>query len=219
MKNRSAHLIFCVIYCILALIALLTDFGVFAGRFTTRPFVFYTSLSNMLCSTFMVVSLIRNFRYREVGVFPRCKFLFVVMILLTAIAFNLLLNPYGSIIAYFAAYKSALHHLILPAMFCLDWILFYKRGTVKLYDPSLALGIPSLYVIYILVRGVIVKSTGITVNVLYPYFFLDLDRLGWQGFLSWTAKLLALLLLLGYGLYGLDRCFSRRRKPSGADQR
>ena len=219
MKKRVAHLVFCGVYCILALIALLADFGVLAGHLTTRPFVFYTSLSNMICSTFMVVSLIRNFRYREVGVFPRCKFLFVVMILLTAIAFNLLLNPYGSIISYFAAYKSALHHLVLPAMFCLDWILFYKRGTVKLYDPLLALSIPSLYVIYILARGVIVKSAGLTVNVLYPYFFLDLDALGWQGFLFWIGILLALLLFLGYALCALDRLLFRRSKTPDANLR
>lgn len=212
MKKRNAHLAFCGIYCILALIGFLADFGVFGGGFTTRPFVFYTSLSNMLCSAFMVVSLIRNLRHREVGVFPRCKFLFVIMILLTAIVFNLFLNYFNSVIAYFAAFKNALYHLILPVMFVLDWFIFYKRGSVKLFDPVLALGIPLVYVIYIMLRAYVVESAGITVSVLYPYFFLNIDRLGWSGFFLWIGILLVMLLVLGYGLYGLDKFFSRKRK-------
>lgn len=214
MQKRVVHLAFCGIYCIFALIALLADFGVFGGDFTTRPFVFYTSLSNMLCSSFMVISLISNLAGRKVGVLPRLKFLFVVMILLTAVVFNLFLNYFSSVIAYFAAYKNALYHLILPVMFVLDWILFYKRGTLKRYDPMLALSIPLVYVIYIMVRAHVVKSAGIAVSVLYPYFFLDVGRLGWQGFLLWVGILLATLLLLGYGLYGLDRFFFRKRKAS-----
>ena len=130
-KKRVAHLVFCSVYCMLALIGLLADFGAFGGGFTTRPFVFYTSLSNMLCSTFMVISLFENLVHRKVGILPLCKFLFVVMILLTAIVFNLLLNSYKSVFAYFAAYKSALYHLVLPVMFFLDWIFFYRRGKVK----------------------------------------------------------------------------------------
>ena len=206
-------------YCILALIALLADFGVLAGNLTTRPFAFYTSLSNMICSVFMAVSLIQSLRSRETALCPRCKYLFVVMILVTAILFNLLLNPYSSLIAYFASFKNALHHLILPVLFCLDWILFYKRGTVKPCDPLWALGIPLIYVAYILLRAFVVKSAGITVSVLYPDFFLNIDQLGWQGFLFWMGRLLVMLLLLAYGLYGLDRFFSRRRKLSGAYER
>ena len=219
MKKRTAHLAFCGVYCILALIALLADFEIFGGGFSTRPFVFYTSLSNMLCSAFMVVSLIRNLRHREVGVFPRCKFLFVVMILLTALVFNLFLNYHSSVIAYFAAYKNALHHLILPVMFVLDWLIFYKRGTVGRYDPALALGIPLLYVIYILLRAFIAKSARISVSVLYPYFFLNVDSLGWLGFLFWMGGLLAMLLFVGYGLHALDRLLFRKSKTPDTNLR
>lgn len=212
MKKRVAHLIFCVIYCIFALIGLLADFGAFRGNFTTRPFVFYTSLSNMLCSAFMVFSLIRNIRRGEMAFWPLGKFVFVVMILLTAIVFNLFLNSYSSVIAFFAAFKNALYHLILPVMFFLDWIFFYKKGTVKLYEPLLALIPPLVYVIYILFRADVVRFGGLTVSVLYPYFFLNVDQLGWRGFLLWTGFLLVMLLLLAYGLYGLDRLMSPKRK-------
>lgn len=210
MKKRVAHLAFCSVYCVLALIGLLADFGAFGGGISTRPFVYYTSLSNMLCSAFMVISLIRNLKHGEMERWPLCKFMFVVMILLTAIVYNLLLNSYSSVIAYFAAYKNALYHLILPVMFVLDWLFFYKRGTAKPSYPLLALTIPFAYVIYILIRAFVVRSAGLTVSILYPYFFLNVDRLGWPGFLLWMGILLAMLLMLGYVLYGLDRLLSRR---------
>ncbi len=217
MKKRVTQLTFYGVYCILALVGLLLDFGAFGGGVSTRPFVYYTSLSNMLCSVFMAISLIRNLRHGELELWPLCKFLFVVMILVTAIVYNLILNPYSSLIAYFSSAKNVLYHLILPVMFVFDWIFFYRRGTVKAVYPVLALAIPLVYVIYILLRAFAVKSTGKNVSVLYPYFFLNVDRLGWQGFLLWMGTLLVMLLLLGYGLYGLDRLLSRRRKTHVAE--
>lgn len=212
MRKRVAHLIFCCLYCVLAIIACLADFGLLGESFTTRPFVFYTSISNMLCSGFMVVSLVGNLAHRKVGIYPMWKFFFVIMILLTAIVFNLLLNYFNSVVAYFAAYKNALYHLILPVLFVLDWVAFYERGRVKPLYPVLALLIPLGYVVYILLRAWIVTATGITVEVLYPYFFMNVDRLGWPGFLLWMGILLVMLLLLGYGLYVLDRLFSGKQK-------
>ena len=211
MKERLLHLGFYAVYCVLALVGLLANFGVFSGRISLRPFVYYTSLSNMLCSGFMLVSFFRCFRREEGETWPLCKFLFVVMILVTAIVYNLLLNPYQSLADYFSSVKNSLYHLILPVLFLLDWFLFYRKGTVKPLYPLLAVGIPLAYVVYILARAFAVKTAGITVSVLYPYFFLNVDRLGWNGFLLWMGLLLAGLLLLGYGLYGLDRLLARGR--------
>ena len=205
MKKRSVQLVFYSAYCILAILGLLADFGIFDGTFSTRPFVMYTSWSNMLCSACMVISFVRILRHGESELWPLCKFIFVVMILITAVVFNILLNPFKSLMQYFASAKSSIYHLILPTMFVLDWILFYRRGTVKPLQPLLGAVLPLVYVVYILLRAVIVKSAGITVGLLYPYFFLNVDSLGWGGFIKWLGILLVLLLALGYGLYGMDR--------------
>lgn len=65
MKKRTAHLFFSIVYCVLGLIGLLLDFKLLSGSPTARPFVFYTSWSNMLCSGFMLASLLRNIRQKE----------------------------------------------------------------------------------------------------------------------------------------------------------
>ena len=103
MKKRTAQLWFYGIYCALSLIGMILDFDLLNGRFSTRPFVFYTSLSNMLCSGFVLLAFINILRTTDTdhGFAPLCKYLFTVMILVTAIVYNLLLNPYRSVIISF----------------------------------------------------------------------------------------------------------------------
>ena len=210
MKKRAIQLVFYIVYCLLALVGFLLDFNIPAGKLTGRPFVFYTSLSNMCCSVFIFAALFHRIRRRTGDFCPRGKFVLVVMILVTAIVYNLLLNTHDSWQEYFASAKNALYHLILPVLFCLDWFLFYRRGTVKPSYPLLAVFGPALYVVYILIRAAIVTSADIPVSILYPYFFLNLDRLGWNGFSLWMAILLPALLALGYTLYALDRLLGRK---------
>ena len=210
MKIRLFRTLFLCVYCVLAVVGFVADFGFFAGRITGRPLVFYTSLSNMVCSIFMFAALVQNFRKGKRDPWPGCKFVFAVMILVTAIVYNLLLNSYRSVTAYFADLKNCLYHLILPLLFFLDWLLFYRRGTVKKLYSLLAVLPPLIYVVYILARAAVIKWTGITGSVLYPYFFLNVDRLGWGGFALWMAILLAGILALGCSLYALDRLLCKK---------
>ena len=205
MKRRMFRTAFLCFYCLLAVVGLVLDFDLFSGKISRMPFVYYTSLSNMLCSGFMLGALFRNFRKRPGTPWPRCKFVFTVMILLTALVYNLLLNSHRSLASYFGDVKNALYHLILPVIFLLDWFLFYPRGTMKSWHPLLAVLPPMFYAIYIVIRAAILKTAAIQASVLYPYFFLNPDRLGWTGFTQWMAILLAGILLMSYGLYALDR--------------
>lgn len=210
MKKKTLQTAFYCVYCALAVVGFALDFGIFSGKLTGRPFVFYTSLSNMVCSGFMFALLFRRIRTGEEAPWPRAKFVFMIMILITAIVFNFLLNYHQSVAAYFSNLKNCLYHLILPAMFFLDWLLFYKRGSVKPVYPVLAIVPPLAYVVYILLRAVIADSMGIAVSVRYPYFFLNVDSLGWLGFTRWMVILLAGLLALGYTLYALDHLLRKR---------
>lgn len=205
MKKRVFRTGFLCLYGILAVVAFVMDFNLFSGEISQRPFVYYTSLSNMACSAFMLAALLRHLGKDKGEPWSQCKFVFTVMILLTALVYNLLLNSHRSLIGYFADVKNALHHLILPVMFVLDWFLFYRRGIMKSWQPLLAVVPPMVYAIYILVRAAVLKASGIKANILYPYFFLNLDRLGWSGIACWMGILLVVILALGYGLYALDK--------------
>jgi len=211
--KRAAKIVFYLLYCALGIYCILLDFGYPKARFKWEPFVYYTSLSNMLCIGFTFFSLVWAF-FSKSDFAPRIKFTFSVMIAVTAVVYNLFLNGYTSAAAYFAATKNGLYHLLLPLAFCLDWLIFYDRGRVKPFDPLLAATVPLAYVVYILVRAEVVLKIGRYVRVRYPYFFLNADILGWDGLALWLCGLLIGVLGLGYGLYALDRHLSRHSRAA-----
>ena len=206
-RNRNIRLIYQSVYCALAAVGFLAQLGVFSGVMNRSYLVYYTNLSNLLCMLFGVCSLVQTIREKEDGYCsfaPGLKFVFLIMISVTFILYNGLLANYPSVLAYFSSLKNGLNHCILPILFVLEWVLFYKRGGTKLTYPLLSVGPPFAYVAYILTRAAILDATGKKVAVVYPYYFLNLPNLGWGGFLRWMGVLLFAFLALGYALCLLD---------------
>lgn len=211
-QSRKLRITFQVLYCALAVLGFAAQLGLFQGVLNQSYLVFYTNLSNLLCMLFMFASLARSLSAKETGDFaPGLKFVFMIMILVTFILYNVLLANYPSIFAYFASLKNGLNHCVLPILFILDWFMFYERGKARWTWPLLSIFPPFLYVIYILIRARILEITGRRAAVIYPYFFLNLDNLGWAGFLRWMAILLVAFLILGYVLCLLDQWLGKRR--------
>ena len=209
--KRRVHFVYCGIYCVLAALGCLADFGLLPGSVAGAPFVYFTSLSNMACGIFMFAAMIRNLQKREIGTLARMKFVLVIMILVTAIVYRWILSVYGVQVSYFATLQNGLYHLILPAMFVLDWLVFYERGSAKLWDPVVETVIAFLYAAYILVRGALIRAWGISNTVVYPYFFLNPDQLGWKDQILWMCWMLMGHLILGCSLLALDRIFRKRK--------
>ena len=212
-RNRNARLVFQLLYCALAVLGFLAQLGLFQGVLNRSYLVFYTNLSNLLCMLFMFLSLVRTLRGREGKDFaPALKFVFLIMISVTFILYNVLLADYPSVFAYFASLKNGLNHCILPVLFILEWFLFYERGKSRWHWPLLSILLPFAYVSFILIRASILEKAGIRPPVVYPYYFLNLEKLGWHGFLGWMAILLAAFLALGYMLCGIDRWLGKTEK-------
>lgn len=209
-RNTKIRLGFQLLYCALAVVGFLAQLGVFQGVLNRSYLVYYTNLSNLICMIFGFCSLAWLLRGGE-DFAPALKFVFSIMILVTFILYNGLLSNYSSIIAYFSSLKNGLNHGILPVLFVLDWVLFYRRGTTKWTYPLLSILPPAIYVVYILIRAAILDATGRTAAVVYPYYFLNLDNLGWGGFLSWMGGLLIAFLALGYALCALDHLLCKRK--------
>lgn len=210
-RNRNTRLIFQCAYCAFAVVGFLAQLGVFQGVLNRNYLVYYTNLSNLLCMIFGFYSLAHLMRGGD-DFAPALKFVFSIMIAVTFILYNGLLANYPSIIAYFSSLKNGLNHCILPVLFVLDWVLFYQRGKTKWTYPLLGMVPPAMYVAYILIRAAVLNAAGRTAAVVYPYYFLNLENLGWGGFLRWMGILLAGFLSLGYALCVLDHLVGGKQK-------
>lgn len=207
-KNRIVQVIYQTIFCTLALFGLIGSLGYFDQNFNINFYVYYTNLSNYLCMGLMVASLVMTIKKAlkkeegEVNTAPTLSFLAVIMILVTFLVYNILLAKDKTADKYFLSASNLLMHLILPLMFIIHWILFYKHGKLRWYHPLLCVIMPLIYVVFILIRALIV-TPGENV-VVYPYFFLDVNELGYGGLTLWVSILVIIFIIIGYIFYFFD---------------
>ena len=216
-KNRTAQLLFQTIYCTLGLVGSIASLGIFDNINAIRWdfYVHFTNISNFLCIGVMIASLIQTAKRKKDGyvtVAPILKFIGVLGILLTFLVFNIMLaGAEGREPQANWRIVSILFHVILPLLYIADWFLFRERKKCKWYYPIASIGFPLVYVIFLLIQAVILKFDSsifiptTTTPLIYPYFFVNLDKLGVSGVLMWIGILAAAFAAVGYIFVGLDR--------------
>lgn len=210
-KNRTFQLVFQTIYIAFGIIGILASVDFFEHRFDSVFYVYFTNLSNYLCIGIMFFELLQTAKKRRnsyVSFNPCLKFVGVIAIIITALVFNIILAPTRDFVRNFSV-ESILLHIVLPFMFVLDWILFYKRRQCKWYYPFVSLLSPLIYIIFIYVRGYLVNFNPSTPE-LFPYFFLDFTKLGVGGVARWFLLFGIGFFVLSYGVYFIDRIFKSR---------
>ena len=224
-KNRTAQLIFQTIYCTLGIVGCVACLGIFDDfkSFRWDFYVYFTNISNFLCLGVMFAGLIQTIRKKEnsyVTCAPVLKFIGMLGILLTFLVFNLLLaGEEGRDPQLNWRIGSLLFHVILPVMYRLDWFLSYERKKCKWYYPIASIGFPLAYAAFLLVQAVILKfdssiltaTPNSTTPLIYPYFFVNLDKLGVGGVLMWIGILSAAFAAVGFVFYGLDKLIKSKK--------
>ena len=222
-KSRTAQLIYQTIYCTLGLIGTVASLGIFDDISNVRWdfYVHFTNISNFLCLAIMFAALIQTARKKgnsPVTVAPMLKFIGMLGILLTFLVFNLLLagaegrNPQLN-----WRIGSLCFHVILPVMYIADWFLFYERRKAKWYYPLASTIFPLAYVGFIFIQAAILKFDSSiliptsTTPLIYPYFFLDLDKQGWSGVTMWILILAAAFIVVGFLFFALDKLGRKKR--------
>lgn len=222
-KNRTAQLIYQTVYCTLGLVGIIAGLGIFDDitRIRWEFYVYFTNLSNYLCTGVMFAALIQTARKKEdsyVTTSPVLKFIGLLAILLTFLVFNIMLagapdrDPQlnwriGSLCA----------HVVLPIMYIADWFLFYERGNTKWQYPVAAISFPLAYAAFIFIHAAILNFDssilipGTSTPLIYPYFFLNLDTLGIAGVAQWILILLLAFVAVGFLFFGIDRLLKRKR--------
>ena len=222
-KNRTAQLIFYTIYCTLGLVGCVASLGIFDNINVIRWdfYVHFTNISNFLCIGVMLASLIQTAKKQDnsyVTVAPVLKFIGTLGILLTFLVFNIMLagaadrDPQAN-----WRIGSLVFHVILPIMYVADLFLFRERKKCRWYYPLVSVAFPVGYAIFLFIQAVILKFDSsiliptTSTPLIYPYFFLNLDKLGVSGVLMWIGILSAAFVAVGYIFFGLDQ-ITRKKK-------
>jgi len=224
-KNRIVALIYRCVLIVVCGIGLYITTGLYRGSFSSNSLVYYTTLSNLLCFLFYILLIIRNAANLINGdkavrmLLPRLKGAFTLMITITMIVYHFMLAGLYADGDFSFYLQNLILHYIVPSMVIFDWILFDPKRTFHSLDPLYWLSIPILYSAFSLIRAEIGGMLpGRTTR--YPYFFLDIDEIGWGGVLTYVALFALVFAILGYLIWALDRfVFGMKKRGSRKNER
>lgn len=158
----------------------------------TRFFLYLTNLGNLYCLGLMLNELIRLIRRKPISI-PLMQWEFggLIIILIIGIVYNLLLGD-PTTQAYWANKPSVCLHLITPILYAIYF--FATRPLRKVTIRGILCGIllPYLYIAFIYLRHFI---TG---DQWFPYFFLDINCIGWTGAIGWIIALTVVFVSVGF---------------------
>jgi hypothetical protein len=153
-------------------------------------FSFFTILTNLLVAVGTTVPLLAP--QSAAGRFsarPSTQSGTAVYIAIVGITYSLLLrhmwNPQGM-----QKIADVLLHDVVPVLYVAFWIFLVPKFTLRWSDAVRWLAFPLVYMVYTVARGLIAHW--------YPYYFIDIDTIGWSLALIHAAGLL--LAFFGFGL-------------------
>jgi hypothetical protein len=94
-------------------------------------------------------------------------------------------------------------HTVVPVLYLLYWIFFVRRGDLRFSNSIKWLIYPLIYLIYSLIRGAL---TG-----LYPYYFMNVAKLGYAVTFRNIGFIMAGYILLGIIIILIDKILARKK--------
>jgi hypothetical protein len=179
---------------------------------------FFTIQANLLCVvSFIFILFIDNHHFahsdRQKESFSKYKFALSVSMLIVMFTYQLMLKPnseyYQNLKGISIVYDLCLHYIV-PILVILDWIIFDSKDCLSWKTPFWSLVFPFFYLGFVFIRA----NTG---NPFfngyrlsnYPYFFLDIETIGFIRVSFWIAALVVSLLTVGYLFIIINKLFVR----------
>ena len=167
-------------------------------------FSYFTVLSNTLVATVLTCEWTsRESAARRWFLQPGVSSAVAVSIAVVSLGYNLLLrhlwHPEG-----WQWLADELLHVIMPLLFLGYWWRYVPKGTLRLRHIAAWVIYPVLYFAYVLLRG--------HVLAVYPYPFVDVDKLGYPQVFINAGGLLAGFVVIASLVIGVDRWLGSRGK-------
>jgi len=184
--------------------AVVTSMSTSALGSTVVYFSFFTTQTNVLANLiFLTPVLAPKSRLGRWAASEGVRAAVAMYIAVVGLVFHFILSPTWKPEGL-AALGNWVVHYIIPAAVVLDWLLFTSKGRLRWIDPLKWLSFPLVYGLWTVIHGALIGW--------YPYFFIDIGRIGWAAAMVNYAVLLVFFLIVGLGIIGLDRTFGRRRR-------
>jgi len=163
---------------------------------------YFTNLTNILIFVMAWALLRGRGRLAEFFAAPSVQAACSLHILFVGLAFWFVLGGPQDVEAWWLWIPEATAHTLSPLLGVVWWARYVPWGALRPAQPVVWLGYPIAYLAYRLVRGPIIGE--------YPYFFIDVNELGYDGVAVWSGILIAGFLVLGGMMLGVDRVAVRR---------
>lgn len=167
-------------------------------------FSYFTILSNIVVAvSFTFAAVSPRSAIGKIVDRPGVRTAIAVYIIVTGVVYLFLLShlsPPGRMLRV----ANILLHYVVPVVYFADWLVFVPKGTLVRKQVLNWLAFPLLYAVYTLIHG---GLTGF-----YPYFFLNVTKLGYPGVLLCCAFLLVCFILLGLFLVAIDRWMAKNAR-------
>ena len=220
-KKRKTALAFRLVSTCVAIAGILAIMFI-GGKFSLTTLLFYTLMSNIAVLIYFVITacftyrdLLKDGPMGEVSYFPKISMFLAVDILLTLLVYWVLLAPQsfamGSDYPIFS-FANITVHTVTPLLMIVDYLIFNKRRVLKFYHSFYVLIFPLSYAAFAMLIGQLgyvfmMDSQGNPMHA--PYFFMEIDKIGWMV-LVYIAVIAVALSCLGLLGYLIDRKGSNR---------
>jgi hypothetical protein len=127
-----------------------------------------------------------------------------VYIFVVGVTYAVLLKGSAKLVGWPAVWADFGLHEVTPVIYVAYWLLFAPKARLTWSQPAAWLIYPALYIVYTIFRGTLIHR--------YPYFFANVEALGWPRAIVNAVFFLAVFWLLGLGTVALGRI----KRPAAA---
>jgi hypothetical protein len=182
------------------------------GEFNPYAFAFFTIISNSSAFIYLLVSLVMKAMCggnHSKPVAPRVRGMIITALLLLTIVYWAMIASSSD--AGLLSTPNLTIHLLVPILFLADWIFFDQKEKWSVVEPirwSLMWFGYCLLVFAMATSGLTFQHN----TSRFPYAFFDADVMGLGNVIIIMGIILVAFLIVGYGVVGLDRLFSKLEK-------
>jgi hypothetical protein len=167
------------------------------GSQTVVTFSYFTTFTNLIAMTMAAALLAGRGKLSAWFGLPTVQAACCLYIAFVGLGFWFLLGGPVNIDPWYNWLPEITAHTLSPILGAIFWLRCVPKGHMAWRHAFLWLAYPIVYLLYWLVRGPLVGY--------YPYFFVDVNALGYAGVAAWSGALIVAFLFLGSLMWLIDR--------------